>query len=134
MILLSKPPMRVPLIWLLFFLLAGCAQNISTGNQDLSPRQVSLILHAGQTSRGQAFQAFGSPNTISYTDQVLWPYAGYEILYPPGTREIWSYFASSVTGMAPLSYSPVRSRRQLIKVFFDERGIVTGWDVIPLNN
>ncbi|PNU19518.1 hypothetical protein C2E25_11810 [Geothermobacter hydrogeniphilus] len=126
--------MRVLVICSLFFLLSGCAQNIGTGNQDLSPRLASLTLHAGHTSRGQAFQVFGSPNTISYTDQVLWPYAGHEILYPPGTREIWSYYASSVTGMASLNYSPVRSRRQLIKVFFDERGIVTGWDAIPLNN
>ncbi len=114
--------------------LAGCAQNINSGNFANTPIKAAEHLHRGETRRGQAFLALGSPNTISYTDQVLWSYAGQAPLYPPETREIWSYYASDVAGLAPLTTTPIRSRRQMIRVFFDADGVVTGWDALPLNN
>jgi len=116
------------------FLLAACAQNINSGNFANTPIKASEHLHPGETRRGQAFGALGSPNTISYTDQVLWPYAGQAPHYPPETREIWSYYASDVSGLSALSTTPISSRRQMIRVFFDADGVVTGWDALPLNN
>lgn len=122
------------LLLLSVLLLAACSPSLNTGNLSLTPRLAAETLQTGVTTRGDAFKAFGSPNSISYTEQTPWQYQSQRYLYPVGTREIWSYFSASIDGMDPLSNFRITNHRQVVRVYFDEHGVLTNWDVRPISN
>lgn len=129
-------PRRWLLTFAVLFLLPACSPSLESGARNLNATTLGFNLVHGQTSRQNAYNLLGPPQSIirpgESSRSFLLPDAGRHPLFPDA--EVWTYSGRHIANAHALDPRPVSHQHTTLRLFFDQNGILQDYSLLEMRN
>ncbi|WP_305045307.1 hypothetical protein [Geoalkalibacter sp.] len=130
-----RPHCWLPILATVFFL-SACGPSLDSGARNLNATSLGYHLVHGQTSREDAYNLLGPPQSIirpgDSSRSFLLPDAGRHPLFPDA--EVWTYSGRRIANAHALDPRPVSHQHTTLRLFFDQNGILQDYTLLEMHN